>query len=158
MSQITPIALRHALHQTPELMFEEFETTRLLLDAVNSIQGLIVHRPLETGLVVEYKVNEGDYLLFRADIDALPIKEDTGVSFASQSDNMHACGHDVHSSVLYGFIQKVVREKIKQNIVFLFQPGEEGVTGHKAKLKTESRKLKWGGDWGRSVFRRAAGL
>ena len=96
MSQITPIALRHALHQTPELMFEEFETTRLLLDAVNSIQGLIVHRPLETGLVVEYKVNEGDYLLFRADIDALPIKEDTGVSFASQSDNMHACGHDAH--------------------------------------------------------------
>ena len=131
MSQITPIALRHALHQTPELMFEEFETTRLLLDAVNSIQGLIVHRPLETGLVVEYKVNEGDYLLFRADIDALPIKEDTGVSFASQSDNMHACGHDVHSSVLYGFIQKVVREKIKQNIVFLFQPGEEGGGGAK---------------------------
>lgn len=131
MSQITPVALRHALHQTPELMFEEFETTHLLLDAVSSIKGLTVYRPLETGLVVEYKVNEGDYLLFRADIDALPIKEETGVPFASTSDKMHACGHDVHSSILYGFIQKVVREKINQNIIFLFQPGEEGGGGAK---------------------------
>ncbi|MBI2417562.1 MAG: amidohydrolase [Ignavibacteriales bacterium] len=126
---ISPITLRHELHKNPELMFEEFKTTELLLAAVEKLPGLTIHRPLETGLVAEYKVNTGEYLLFRADIDALPIKELTGVSFASGNNNMHACGHDIHSSILYGFIKEVVERKIDKNILFVFQPGEEGGGG-----------------------------
>ncbi len=129
MPSISPVELRHSLHQTPELMFEEYETTRLLNDALSALPGIIIHHPLPTGLVVEYKVNEGDYLLFRADIDALPMKEKTGISFASRNNFMHACGHDVHSSTMYGFVKYVVEEKINQNIIFLFQPGEEGGGG-----------------------------
>ncbi len=129
MNTPSPIELRHALHQTPELMFEEFETTRLLFEALSMLPGLRIHRPLPTGLVVEYKVNEGNFILFRADIDALPIKEQTGVAFASKNDLMHACGHDVHSSTLYGFVQSVVERQVSQNIIFVFQPGEEGGGG-----------------------------
>jgi len=126
---LTPVELRHILHQTPELMFKEFETTRILLENVGRLDNLIIHRPIETGFVAEYKVNDGDYLLFRADIDALPIKEETGSEFSSKNDCMHACGHDVHSSILYSFAKYVTENKIDRNILFLFQPGEEGGGG-----------------------------
>jgi N-acetyldiaminopimelate deacetylase len=127
--KLTPIELRHQLHKIPELMFKEFQTTSLLLDAINELPVIKIHRPLDTGLIVEYTVNNGDYLLFRADIDALPIKEETGITFASTNQNMHACGHDVHSSILYGFLNYVVESKINKNIIFIFQPAEEGGGG-----------------------------
>jgi N-acetyldiaminopimelate deacetylase len=128
---LDPIQLRHRLHQNPELMFKEFATTSLLVENIGKLNNIKIHKPLETGLVVEYTVNGGDYLLFRADIDALPIKEETGISFASLNENMHACGHDVHTSILYGFLNYVASNKIDQNILFLFQPGEEGGGGAK---------------------------
>jgi N-acetyldiaminopimelate deacetylase len=124
-----PVELRHKLHQNPELMFEEHETTRILVEAISSLPGIKIHHPLETGLLIEYSINEKPYYLFRADIDALPIKEDTNYTFASKNDNMHACGHDVHSSILFGFLKYVVENKIDQNILFLFQPAEEGGGG-----------------------------
>lgn len=136
MAITSPAELRHLLHQTPELMFEEFETTKLLLAALSGLPGLVIHRPLPTGLVVEYTVNKGDYLLFRADIDALPIEEKTGVSFASKNSCMHACGHDVHSATLFGFVQYVIEQKIDQNIIFVFQPGEEGGGGAEQVIKS----------------------
>jgi len=110
-------------------MYQEFETTKTLLENISEIPGVVIHRPLETGLVVEYTVNDGDYLLFRADIDALPIVEDTGVPFASTNNLMHACGHDVHTSILYRFLLEVVAKKVDRNILFLFQPAEEGGGG-----------------------------
>ncbi|MDP4196371.1 MAG: M20 family metallopeptidase [Bacteroidota bacterium] len=126
---LSPVELRHKLHQKPELMFNEFETTKLLEENLSKLNGLKIHKPLETGLVAEYKVNDGPYLLFRADIDALPIKEETGSEFASVNDCMHACGHDVHTSILYGFTEYVTKSKIDKNILFLFQPGEEAGGG-----------------------------
>ena len=127
--QISPVELRHKLHQTPELMFNEFETTKILIENIEKFDSIKIHRPLETGILVEYKVNESDFLLFRADIDALPIKEENEIPFKSTNENMHACGHDVHSAILYGFLKFVVENKIDQNILFLFQPGEEGGGG-----------------------------
>jgi len=126
---LEPVNLRHILHENPELMFQEFFTTQLLIDNLSELKNLVIYRPIETGLVVEYKVNDGDYLLFRADIDALPIKENTGVEWSSKNDNMHACGHDVHTSIMYSFIQYVVENKINRNIIFVFQPGEEAGGG-----------------------------
>jgi N-acetyldiaminopimelate deacetylase len=128
---LSPKEIRHLLHQTPELMFEEFNTTKILLDNIEKFGSVKIHRPLETGLVAEYTVNNGDYLLFRADIDALPVKEETGVVFSSKNNNMHACGHDVHTSILYGFLKFVIENKIDKNILFLFQPGEEAGGGAK---------------------------
>jgi N-acetyldiaminopimelate deacetylase len=99
------------------------------VENISRLNNIDLFRPLETGLVAEYRVNDGGYILFRADIDALPIKEETGISFSSKNGCMHACGHDVHTSILYGLLRYVVENKINKNILFLFQPGEEGGGG-----------------------------
>src|ERR1035437_1422149 len=126
---LDPVELRHTLHKFPELMFEEFKTTETLIKSIEGMNNIKTLRPLETGLIAEYKVNDGNFYLFRADIDALPIKEETGVSFASMNNCMHACGHDIHTSILYGLLKYVVENKTNKNILFLFQPGEEGGGG-----------------------------
>ncbi|MBK7266547.1 MAG: hypothetical protein IPI12_09465 [Ignavibacteriales bacterium] len=63
ITMMSPIELRHKLHANPELMFEEFETTRLLKQNIEKIPGVVIHTPTPTGLVIEYTVNSGDYLL-----------------------------------------------------------------------------------------------
>ncbi|MGE5499594.1 MAG: amidohydrolase, partial [Syntrophothermus sp.] len=133
---LSPVELRHMLHKNPELMFKEFESTKVILENISKLDGLIIHRPTETGLVAEYTVNDGDYILFRADIDALPIKEETGLEFASVNGCMHACGHDVHASILYGFAEYVSKSRPDKNILFLFQPGEEGGGGAEKVINT----------------------
>ncbi len=129
---ITPIELRHILHQNPELSFHEIETTKLLTEVISKLPGssiLKIHTPMKTGLLVEYKVNKNNFLLFRADIDALPIIEENQIDFRSQNSNMHACGHDVHASILFSFLEYVLENNIQQNILFLFQPAEESGGG-----------------------------
>ena len=129
---LTPIQLRHKLHQYPELAFEEFGTTNTILQNIKNLEGvenLKCHTPMETGLLVEYKVNDSEYLLFRADIDALPIQEENEIEFKSTNEFMHACGHDVHTSILYSFLIDVLEMKPDQNILFLFQPAEEAGGG-----------------------------
>lgn len=137
-----PVPFRHALHQVPELAFEEHLTQKLLLD---QIAELIAHSPAKarfeqllfedmTGILLFYRGGEeGDsYHLFRADMDALPMHENTGAEFASKIDGaMHACGHDIHMAVLMGLIARVAKEAPRQNAVFLFQPAEEGAGGAK---------------------------
>jgi N-acetyldiaminopimelate deacetylase len=129
---ITPIQLRHKLHQYPELAFEEFGTTNTILQNIKNLKGaakLKFHQPMDTGLLVEYKVNDAEFLLFRADIDALPIIEENKIEFKSTNEFMHACGHDVHTSILYSFLIDVLNNKPDQNILFLFQPAEEAGGG-----------------------------
>jgi len=139
MISLTPIQLRHKLHQYPELAFEEFRTTNTIVQNIQNLNGsdkLKFHTPMDTGLLIEYKVNDGEYLLFRADIDALPITEETEIEFKSTNDCMHACGHDVHTSILYSFLIYVLEKKVDQNILFLFQPAEEAGGGAMKYYKT----------------------
>lgn len=131
--KVSPIELRHKLHQNPELAFQEFETTKLLIKSIKAVdvsKKIKIHTPYKTGLLAEYKVNNEPYLLFRADIDALPIKEETNAKFKSKKKElMHACGHDVHTSTLFSFLQYVLANKVQKNILFLFQPAEENGGG-----------------------------
>lgn len=132
MAALTPIQLRHQLHKNPEVAYQEFQTTELIINSIKALDKnnrLKLHLPFATGVLVEYQVDDGDFILFRADIDALPIKEQTGVGFKSENNYMHACGHDVHTSILYSFIQAVLKNIPDQNILFLFQPAEESGGG-----------------------------
>ncbi|MBN2279945.1 MAG: amidohydrolase [Candidatus Marinimicrobia bacterium] len=138
---ILPVELRHKIHQNPELALQEFKTTQLLKDSITSAMAnfhykIKIHRPLETGLLVEYKPTDGVFTLLRADIDALPTIEQTGCDFSSLNENMHACGHDVHTAILYGFLLHVLKNKPQQNMLFLFQPAEEAVGGAQKILET----------------------
>jgi len=110
---LSPIQLRDKLHKTPELAFQEFKTTELIISSVKALPGsdeLKIHTPFPTGVLFEYKVNDAPFILFRADIDALPIKEETEVEFKSINDYMHACGHDVHTSILYSFLEEAAEQ------------------------------------------------
>ena len=136
---LNPIELRHTLHKNPELSFNEIRTTQLLIDNIKGLDNfskIKIHTPYKTGLLVEYKVNDGSYILYRADIDALPIKEENEIEFKSTNNCMHACGHDVHTSILYSFLTYVIKESINQNILFLFQPAEESGGGAMEFYKT----------------------
>jgi N-acetyldiaminopimelate deacetylase len=128
----TPVEMRHELHKNPEISFKEFKTTELIIDSIKSLKGseaFKIHKPYRTGLLVEYKTNENPFILFRADIDALPIKEENEIKFRSTNNFMHACGHDVHTSILYAFIEDTLKERPDQNLLFLFQPAEESGGG-----------------------------
>ncbi|MEZ7890309.1 MAG: amidohydrolase [Candidatus Wallbacteria bacterium] len=137
---ISAVELRHILHANPEISFKEFQTTGVLVENITKLKNFNetakIMRPLETGLVVEYKINDGPFFIFRADIDALGIKEETGSSFSSLNGAMHACGHDIHTAVLYGFLKEAVENKISRNCIFVFQPGEETDGGADKILKT----------------------
>jgi len=90
----------------------------------------------ETGTAADLRVSpEAGWLLLRADIDALPIAEETGLPFASQTPGMmHACGHDGHIAMLLGAARELRDKKPPQNIRFVFQPAEENTTGAKKLL------------------------
>lgn len=137
-------AIRRELHQSPEIAFQEHTTKAIIMKHLNIIQRdtgtdsalsndpdlMIHHFRNSPGILVEYSHGSGAYRLFRADMDALPIQENTACGFVSnQKGMMHACGHDVHMSVLLGLIQEVVTQKLERNLLFLFQPAEEGQGG-----------------------------
>ncbi|HOB15518.1 MAG TPA: amidohydrolase [Defluviitoga sp.] len=141
---LTPYKLRWELHSYPELAFEEFKTTQLLETNIEEMArfyqvDLKIYKPLPTGLIVEYSYSQesDEYILFRADIDALNIKEQTNAKFKSKNEYMHACGHDVHTAILYGFLLDVVKNKLKKNIIFLFQPAEESKGGAKKIIESK---------------------
>jgi N-acetyldiaminopimelate deacetylase len=131
------IEIRKDLHRIPELAFKEIKTKDYILNILKEFRGIKIHTFDFPGILVEYSHGKGDYTLFRADMDALPIKEETGCNFASEHPGkMHACGHDMHMTILLGLIEKVISSKIEQNILFLFQPAEEGKGGAKRILDT----------------------
>ncbi len=93
---------RMALHQIPEIGFHEFETKKYLYEQVKN-SGAIIHEIGETGLLLYFDNHQKETIAFRTDIDALPIQEETNLSFSSRHEGyMHACGHDGHMAMLLG--------------------------------------------------------
>ncbi|MDO4266096.1 MAG: M20 family metallopeptidase [Eubacteriales bacterium] len=127
------LELRHQLHCHPELSFKEFETSALVQRELKRIGIPFELSPVEPGVVAEIDSGKpGKFLMLRADMDALPIQETTGLPFASENAGvMHACGHDVHTSNLLavGEILWNTRDQWNGRVKFVFQPGEENGGG-----------------------------
>lgn len=125
---------RHWLHQHPELPFQEKETTRLIKGRLRSIGVEVLEYPgLETGVVARISGGKpGPVLALREDIDALPIQENTGLSFTScRSGVSHACGHDVHTTALLyaAKLLSALRDELAGDVLLLFQCAEENGAG-----------------------------
>lgn len=110
------------LPQTAEYVFNKLAEMGIEAKKLQSCTGVVG--------IIEGKTQDKTVAL-RADMDALPIKEETGLAFASQNDNMHACGHDAHMAMLLGAaaILKKHQGELKGNVKLIFQPGEEGSGG-----------------------------
>lgn len=132
------ISWRRDIHQNPELSNREFRTAALVQKHLESF-GMKVHTGIaHTGVVGILEGGQpGPVIALRADMDALPVKEQTGLPFAStvmaeyrgeQVPVMHACGHDMHVAMLMGAAEYLAqhRESIKGTVMFIFQPAEEG--------------------------------
>ncbi|MFU2204643.1 amidohydrolase [Streptococcus hyovaginalis] len=120
------IQTRHHIHQHPEISGEEIETTAFIKAYLLHLGIRLLDLPLKTGLVAE--IGSGQPIVaLRADIDALPIKENTGLAFASSNNAMHACGHDFHQASLLGAAEllKAQEDQLKGTVRLLFQPAEE---------------------------------
>src|SRR3954470_2545527 len=129
------IALRRDIHREPELGFDTEKTAEKVLNALDELPLEIQTGVAENGVVATLKGRgDGPTVALRADMDALPIYEETGLPFASERDGkMHACGHDGHTSMLVGaahaLSQDHLRERLNGTIKFIFQPAEEGGGG-----------------------------
>jgi amidohydrolase len=135
------VAIRRHLHQYPELSHEEFETTAFIRSTLKAADIRIVSEfKLETGLIAEVGgLHGGPTLALRADIDALPIQEETGLSFASKhGGKMHACGHDFHAAALIGaaLLLKEREHELAGRIRLVFQPAEEKAAGANKVIRT----------------------
>ena len=129
---MNPIEFRRELHRHPELSFAERRTAEFIESALAG-EGIACRRIAQTGVlaVLEGRGDTKRAVVLRADIDALPIAESTGLEYASENEGiMHACGHDMHAAVLFGALQKLNAERNFEGTIFgLFQPGEECTPG-----------------------------
>ena len=133
------IQLRRRIHRHPEIGLTLPRTQAAVLEAMDGL-GLDVRTGTATTSVVARLSGgrPGPTLLLRADMDALPLREDTGLPFASEVDGaMHACGHDAHVAMLVGAARVLARRRadLAGSIVFMFQPGEEGYHGARVMLE-----------------------
>ena len=129
----TVIELRHHLHEHPELSNQEEKTTRLLQQILSEAGLKVTTYEHHFGLIAELIVDETKpFIALRADIDALPIKEQTFVPYSSAEKGvMHACGHDAHAAVLMGIALAFskLETPLNANLRFIFQPAEEVLDG-----------------------------
>ena len=125
---ITAVEFRRHLHRHPELSFEEAETAKYIEQCLDKA-GIPHSRIADTGVLAKIE-GRGDLsraVVLRADIDALPIEEQTNLEYASENCGvMHACGHDIHAAVLYGVLLRLAEKRDFEGTIFaIFQPGEE---------------------------------
>jgi amidohydrolase len=129
----TMVELRHDLHAHPELAFQEFRTTQVITDRLESLGFEIRPCPTETGAVARLVGGRpGRRVMIRADIDGLPVSEERALPYASVVEGlMHACGHDVHTASLLGVAEILSRrrEDLAGEFTLLFQPAEEVIGG-----------------------------
>src|SRR5687768_4946933 len=121
-------ALRHHIHQHPELSHKEVETARLVAEKLQAWGYEVTEGVGGTGVVGRLKVGTGTRTIgIRADMDALPITEETGLPYASTNTGvMHACGHDGHTTILLGAARRIAATKnFSGTVNLIFQPAEE---------------------------------
>ncbi|MBV8601726.1 MAG: amidohydrolase [Candidatus Eremiobacteraeota bacterium] len=132
------VATRRDLHAHPELGFQEHRTAALVAARLREL-GLEVHeRIAQTGVLGIVKGGRpGKTIMLRADMDALPIREQNEAAYRSTNDAMHACGHDGHVAILLGAAQILSerRAEICGTVVLCFQPAEEGLGGARAMVE-----------------------
>lgn len=127
------VDLRHRLHQQPEIGLDLPKTQQLVLEALDGLPlEITTGRSLSSVTAVLRGGRSGPAVLLRGDMDGLPVQEPSGLDFASQIDGaMHACGHDLHTAMLVGAARLLSahRDELAGDVVFMFQPGEEGYNG-----------------------------
>ncbi len=127
------VRIRRSIHRNPELAFQEYETSALIRNELDHFQIQPSKIQTNTGVVAHIRgALPGPTILLRSDIDALPITEETGLPFSSQSTGiMHACGHDMHTASLIGcgYILQQLQSQISGTVRLVFQPAEEKIPG-----------------------------
>src|SRR5690554_55105 len=135
------IAIRRELHKNPELSFKEYRTSAFIKASLDQL-GIPWVSIANTGVLatIENQPSSGKVLALRADIDALPIQEETGFEFQSINPGvMHACGHDIHTASLLGVarILQQLKSEFNGTVKLIFQPGEEILPGGATKIIEE---------------------
>ncbi|MBW7651074.1 N-acetyldiaminopimelate deacetylase [Anoxybacillus sp. ST4] len=137
------IRIRRDLHQIPELGFQEFKTQQYILNYLATLpQQRLDVKTWRTGIFVRVRgLSPTKTIGYRADMDGLPIDEQTDVPFRSTHEGrMHACGHDMHMAIALGVLTHVVHHPIRDHMLFIFQPAEEGPGGALPMLESEEMK------------------
>ncbi len=129
------IRYRREFHKNPEIGFEEYKTSEMIVNYLNDIGLKAIRRVAKTGVVVDINPHIDFYCVaIRVDIDALPITEETGMDYQSLNvGKMHACGHDGHISIGLGIarILNEIKDSLQARVRIIFQPAEEGLGGAK---------------------------
>lgn len=124
------VKIRRFIHMNPELGNREFETARLISAKLEPLGFEVRTGVAKTGVVAILRGSQpGPAVAVRADMDALPVQEATNLPYKSLNPGvMHACGHDVHASVVLGtaLVLNALKDKLKGTVTFIFQPAEEG--------------------------------
>jgi N-acetyldiaminopimelate deacetylase len=134
------IEIRRRLHQIPEPGFQELKTQQFLLNYIQTLPpDRITVKTWRTGILVKvHGRNPGQTFGYRADMDGLPISEQTSYDFPSQhAGYMHACGHDMHMTIGLAVLTHFVREPMDDDLVVVFQPAEEGPGGARPMLESQ---------------------
>ncbi|MBE2913823.1 N-acetyldiaminopimelate deacetylase [Anoxybacillus flavithermus] len=137
------IHIRRDLHQIPELGFQEFKTQQYILDYLATLPSERLQiKTWRTGILVHVHGTAPTKTIgYRADMDGLPIDEQTDVPFRSTHEGrMHACGHDMHMAIALGVLTHVVHHPICDDMLFIFQPAEEGPGGALPMLESDEMK------------------
>lgn len=128
------IDLRRRLHQCPELLYDLHETASIVCETLDSLEISYQAGVAETGILATIGTGRSECIMLRADMDALPIKEEADVDFRSRNEGrMHACGHDCHTTMLLG-AARLLKEReaeLPGTVKLCFQPAEEGGAGGK---------------------------
>ena len=126
---------RQYIHQNPELSGKEFQTAKMVADHLRKLGMEVRMSPTGNGVIGILKGQKATPVVaLRADMDALPVKELTGLPYASKVEGvMHACGHDAHTAILMGTasVLSSLKERLPGTVRFIFQPAEEGGGGSK---------------------------